>query len=134
MDNQKSKLIIIWAVIIIILAIIVTIVIVNKNNKPVEINQTISLPQKKVIKESATKSVIGKVNVIDVNTMEVTTDKGEKLMLNIPSKEVSFIKQSQEKEGEILLEDIGLLDISKEQNVEVQYNSQTDDLMMVTVK
>ena len=132
---KKTQLIIILTLGVFILA--------GCGKKAVQNNPTTNNSQEKsVTAKPAPEEFAGNVirntqaKIISVNTgaIEITTEIGEKLTLKIPQKGASFIKQIKQANGEMLLEDIGLMDISKEKNVDIQYNGQTNEVMMILVK
>ena len=54
-------------------------------------------------------------------------------MLKIPQKEVSFRTQTLLADGSFLKKEISLVDISADEDVEIQYNSETNEVMLVVV-
>ncbi|PIP27988.1 MAG: hypothetical protein COX29_03495 [Candidatus Moranbacteria bacterium CG23_combo_of_CG06-09_8_20_14_all_35_22] len=138
MNDKKKKIIIISTVVLVVLAIILTVVIILKKNKPVFVTP----PQKsnKVDKfakekfEMTYQRITGTISSIDIKFIEVALENGKKIKLNIPKKNVSFIKPIKQENGEIFLKQIGLFDIPQNQPVEIQYNVKTNEVMLVVVK
>ena len=80
------------------------------------------------------KNIIGEITMIDFAFIKVFTSDGKNITLDISQQEgVSFFKQIQD--GEVFKnQKIGLFDIPLRENVEIQYNRETNKLRMVVVK
>jgi hypothetical protein len=82
----------------------------------------------------AIENITGKLTMVDIGAVKVETEAGEELTLNISQEEgASFIKQPKQGEDTFMNEEIGLLDLPLNKTVEIQYNTQSNNLMMVIV-
>ncbi len=133
MDSKKIKIIIISAAALVVLVIIAMIIFSGKDNGLVKINDSIAPALEEEIEKNPIENAIGEINNISANSIEATLETGEKIILNIPKTGVSFIKQT-EKDNKIIAEEIGLFEIPKNQKVDIQYNKQTKEIMMVIVE
>ena len=138
MDNKKIKIAIIVAVVLIVV-ISITIVLVG-NNKNKTLNQQkvvvpVDVSAKKEVKNDDIQTVVGKIISIDANAenIEFSLNDGRKLSLIVQSGEASFIKQGKKKDGTFVNETIGLLNVPKNQDVEIQYNAKNNELIMIVV-
>ncbi|KKP80241.1 MAG: hypothetical protein A2271_02945 [Candidatus Moranbacteria bacterium RIFOXYA12_FULL_35_19] len=135
MDETRKKIIIISSIGIAVLILIVTLVVVfsgKKNNStetPPKILEPLPIADRNFI-----KNVEGTINHIDLNTVVMTTNTGRRLNLTFSKKGVSFMKQQKQEDGNILLTKIGLLDIAENQEANIQYDSETDEAMLIVVK
>jgi hypothetical protein len=84
--------------------------------------------------KNAVEDIIAKINSINNGAIEVTTDKGEEITLKIPEKGASFMKQVVQPDKKILLQEIGLLDLPKNQNLDIKYNGQSNEVMLIIIK
>ncbi len=124
MDEKKKKIIIIsGAIMAVILVVILAVTIITKNNKA-----------KEKLKAPLVENIVGKIINIDVEKIEVATKDGSVLILAVPPNGVSFAKQRILEDGSYLNERIALFDIPKDKDVDIQYNSETNELRMIVVK
>ncbi|MFZ2975083.1 MAG: hypothetical protein WA055_00455 [Candidatus Moraniibacteriota bacterium] len=136
MENKK-RIIIIGGVVMIIILIVVSVgVIRNKKNSqtPKETEMAKDISQKEEIVKNKIQNIKGKVSSIDIGTAEIVGSDGEKLSLKISQKGVSLLKQIQQGEGNGLLKEISIAEVPLNQEVDIQYNSQDNELMLIIVK
>ena len=133
MNDQKKKIIIISSIIVVVLVVILVAISFNKKDKV----QNKSLPPILTTEEQTEKksieNVVGKITTINASYVEVIVGGAEKIKLDIPQSGVTFAKQTK-KDNKLISEEIGLFDLPKDKDVEIQYNSGTKKLMMVIVK
>ncbi|HAT74104.1 MAG TPA: hypothetical protein DCS08_03795 [Candidatus Moranbacteria bacterium] len=140
--NLRASLI----VIISILAFVLVVMLVYKNKKsiPQVINQKIEKLQNKEenkiseenvneVEAKDIKIVTGKIISIDISSVKIKTSDGE-LTLSIPEQSVSFLQKTTQKNGDLLMKEIGLFDVVKNKDVEIQYNSTTNEVILVEIK
>ena len=155
MEEKNKKI----ALLIIVLAVVVFILVIlavslNKKSKkdspniPQEINSVnnqsnennaeeeggFQISEEKKATLEALKNITGKVSAVDTNSIEITSTIGEKISLNVPQKGVNIVKQTKQSNGSFLVEPIGLFDIPENKEVDVQYDSRTNELKMLVVK
>ncbi|KKQ13983.1 MAG: hypothetical protein US27_C0006G0001, partial [Candidatus Moranbacteria bacterium GW2011_GWF1_36_78] len=46
----------------------------------------------------------------------------------------SFLQKTTQKNGDLLMKEIGLFDVVKNKDVEIQYNSAKNEVMLIVVK
>ncbi|KKQ17112.1 MAG: hypothetical protein US30_C0006G0001, partial [Candidatus Moranbacteria bacterium GW2011_GWF2_36_839] len=46
----------------------------------------------------------------------------------------SFLQKTTQKNGDLLMKEIGLFDVVKNKDVEIQYNSTTNEVILVEIK
>ena len=140
--NIRASLI----VIISVLAFVLVVMLVYKNKKsiPQVINQKIEKLQNKEenkiseenvneVEAKDIKIVTGKIISIDISSVKIKTSDGE-LTLSIPEQSVSFLQKTTQKNGDLLMKEIGLFDVVKNKDVEIQYNSAKNEVMLIVVK
>ena len=140
--NIRASLI----VIISVLAFVLVVMLVYKNKKsiPQVINQKIEKLQNKEenkiseenvneVEAKDIKIVTGKIISIDISSVKIKTSDGE-LTLSIPEQSVSFLQKTTQKNGDLLMKEIGLFDVVKNKDVEIQYNSTTNEVILVEIK
>ena len=140
--NLRASLI----VIISILAFVLVVMLVYKNKKsiPQVINQKIEKLQNKEenkiseenvneVEAKDIKFITGKIISIDISSVKIKTSDGE-LTLSIPEQNVSFLQKTTQKNGDLLMKEIGLFDVVKNKDVEIQYNSTTNEVILVEIK
>ena len=141
-ENLRASLI----VIISVLAFVLVVMLVYKNKKsiPQVINQKIEKLQNKEenkiseenvneVEAKDIKFITGKIISIDISSVKIKTSDGE-LTLSIPEQSVSFLQQTTQKNGDLLMKEIGLFDVVKNKDVEIQYNSAKNEVMLIVVK
>ncbi|HAT73848.1 MAG: hypothetical protein US30_C0004G0051 [Candidatus Moranbacteria bacterium GW2011_GWF2_36_839] len=138
MDNKKIKIAIIVAVVVIVIISIAIVLLGSNKNKTPNQSEVITptkVSARKEVKEDNIQTVVGKILSIDANVenIEVGLNDGRKLNLYMQSGEFSVIKQGKKKDGTFVNETIGLLDVPKNQDVEIQYNAKNDELIMIVV-
>lgn len=128
-----------------ILAFILAVMLVYKNKRviPQVVKQKIEkLQEKEETKETEKenevnpkdiKDITGKIISMDISAIKVKTDK-EELTFVIPEKGVSFMEQKKQKNGDLSMKEIGLFQVPKNKNVEIQYNDLTKEVMLIVVK
>ncbi|MFZ2975699.1 MAG: hypothetical protein WA055_03715 [Candidatus Moraniibacteriota bacterium] len=99
-----------------------------KNAEPVS-----SLTRDEKDKLENVENIAGRINFINVGSIKISTNKGE-LILKIPQKEVTFTMNVLQKDGSFISRKIGLLDLPKDKDVDVSYNSKTSELISILVK
>ena len=140
--NIRASLI----VIISVLAFVLVVMLVYKNKKsiPQVINQKIEKLQNKEenkiseenvneVEAKDIKFITGKIISIDISSVKIKTSDGE-LTLSIPEQNVSFLQKTTQKNGDLLMKEIGLFDVVKNKDVEIQYNSTTNEVILVEIK
>ncbi|HAT74096.1 MAG TPA: hypothetical protein DCS08_03755 [Candidatus Moranbacteria bacterium] len=140
--NIRASLI----VIISVLAFVLVVMLVYKNKKsiPQVINQKIEKLQNKEenkiseenvneVEAKDIKFITGKIISIDISSVKIKTSDGE-LTLSIPEQNVSFLQKTTQKNGDLLMKEIGLFDVVKNKDVEIQYNSAKNEVMLIVVK
>lgn len=132
MDEQKKKIIIIGGVVVLVILVVI-LVVMFRNRKPKIVIPT-GISSQKELKKNPTQNIIGSISSVDAGIIEIISDQGEKIVLTVPSSGVSFKKQTLQEDGSFLNEDIGLFDLPKNKEVKVQYNGETNELMMIVVK
>ncbi|MDO9231294.1 MAG: hypothetical protein Q7U36_02290 [bacterium] len=125
MDEQKKKIIIISGIALVVLIVVLAVVVGIRKGKTTTTEKFIAPP---------VENIIGKITDINVNRVSIATESGDALVLAIPSSGVSFVKQKILEDGSYLNERIALFDIPKNQDIDIQYNSETNELMMIVVK
>ena len=141
-ENLRASLI----VIISVLAFVLVVMLVYKNKKsiPQVINQKIEKLQNKEenkiseenvneVEAKDIKFITGKIISIDISSVKIKTSDGE-LTLSIPEQNVSFLQKTTQKNGDLLMKEIGLFDVVKNKDVEIQYNSAKNEVMLIVVK
>ena len=140
--NLRASLI----VIISVLAFVLVVMLVYKNKKsiPQVINQKIEKLQNKEenkiseenvneVEAKDIKFITGKIISIDISSVKIKTSDGE-LTLSIPEQSVSFLQKTTQKNGDLLMKEIGLFDVAKNKDAEIQYNSAKNEVMLIVVK
>ena len=152
MEENKNKVIAVsLIVILVIIAIIVAVMISGGKDKKQVSQQTNQQEQQEVKQQESSKDgttsltetekeelnaikvVTGTINSVNISKITVSTPEGE-MELNVPQKGASFVKQTTQEDGSFLVEDIGLFDLPTDKAVEIQYNSNSNDVMLVSVK
>ena len=141
-ENLRASLI----VIISILAFVLVVMLVYKNKKsiPQVINQKIEKLQNKEenkiseenvneVEAKDIKIVTGKIISIDISSVKIKTSD-EELTLSIPEQNVSFLRKTTQKNGDLSMKEIGLFDVAKNKDAEIQYNSAKNEVMLIVVK
>ena len=141
-ENLRASLI----VIISVLAFVLVVMLVYKNKKsiPQVINQKIEKLQNKEenkiseenvneVEAKDIKFITGKIISIDISSVKIKTSDGE-LTLSIPEQNVSFLQKTTQKNGDLLMKEIGLFDVAKNKDAEIQYNSAKNEVMLIVVK
>ena len=141
-ENLRASLI----VIISVLAFVLVVMLVYKNKKsiPQVINQKIEKLQNKEenkiseenvneVEAKDIKIVTGKIISIDISSVKIKTSD-EELTLSIPEQNVSFLRKTTQKNGDLSMKEIGLFDVAKNKDAEIQYNSAKNEVMLIVVK
>ncbi|MFA6160115.1 MAG: hypothetical protein WC678_03450 [Parcubacteria group bacterium] len=139
MDNKKIKIAIAVTVAVIVVASIWIVLAGSNRNKKSNQQETvvpIKASSRKEVKEYDIQTVIGKVVSIDENAenIQINLKDGRKLSLIINAGAVDVIKQGKQKDGSFVNESIGLFNVPKDEDVEIQYNAKTNELLMIVVK
>jgi hypothetical protein len=136
MENKKLRNILIGLVVAGVLVLVVVIILNKKDNSVVSTTPEKESAEAKAVREdfeTTYQNVTGTVTSVDFGALEVLLENGNKLSLKIPDKNVSFLSPIEQENGEILLENIGLFDIPQDQLVDIQYNTRTNEVMLVVV-
>jgi hypothetical protein len=130
-SKNKNRNILIVAIVAIIIGIFVVVIFLGQKDK---VNNIIK-PKKstEIQSNEVVKKVRAKIDSVSFNSIEATTSNGEKLKLNI-APETSIVKQTLKGDGVFSEENMAVLDIPKDKLVDVQYNSQSNELMLLTVR
>lgn len=137
MDKQKIKIVIIIATAILAFVAIVVFLLGGKNKNSNEqetfIPSNVSL-QKETKKEDI-RNITGRVLSVDANVenIQIGLSGDRKLNLTTRAGEFSILKQGKQADGNFVNEIIGIFDVPKDQDVEIQYNGQTNELIMILV-
>ena len=94
----------------------------------------IPLTEEKKAELIAIRNITGKITSININTIELIPTEGKKIILKVPSTGANFFSQTVQKDGSFLNKEIGLLELPKDKKVDIQYNSQKMEVMLVVVK
>ncbi len=138
MSNRK-KIVIFFVALFVILVLIGGMILIGRKNG--RDKKDFNLQEKSVdsdflknIDLFATENITGVIVTTNIDFIEVLREDGEKMNLGIPSSGASFFKQIEQDNGEVLLEEIGLLNIPQNQKVDIQYDSQTREVRLIMVK
>lgn len=140
---QASMVVIVGA-----LAFILVILIIYKKKQvvPPAISPIVQLPmtqkddgvvplsEEKKAQLQAIRNITGKIISIKDANINVTVGNGEKLVLEIPEQGANFIKETVQADGSFLDEKIELTKIPKNKQIDIQYNSTTNEVMLIVVK
>lgn len=74
----------------------------------------------------------GQITKIDLGSVALKTEEGEETTLVIPENNVQFFEEISIEDG-ITLKEIGLLEIEKNKEVQVQYNPETGNVSFIKV-
>ncbi len=157
MENSKKVVVSVLIVAVVVVLIVVAMMIFGKKNKqevPVSNPQSISTEEKASIKKEAEETedvsftplteekkaelavianVSGKVLSVSAENVKLSTTEGEKT-LKVPEEGASFVSQTKQENGSIMIEEIGVLKVPVNAEVDVQYNSATNEIMLLAVK
>lgn len=145
MEQKNKKIFQISLIIIIgVLVFILAGMLVYKNKKvaPVFNDSNINKNQNNLTKKNTEEkkaelidvvNIVGKIISIDIDTIKVLVNEEEK-NLKVPARGANFVKQAKQKDGSFLNTEIGLFDIPKNKDAEVQYNGATNEVMLIVVK
>lgn len=144
--GEKNNKIILAALIIIlvIIAVVLVAILMTKDTKQVtqtpqvqeqtELKKEITpLTEEKKEELAAIKVTTGTLTSIDIARINVLTPEGD-LELMVPQQGASFVNQTIQEDGSFLIEDVGLFDLPTDKEVEIQYNSASNTVMLVTVQ
>jgi len=150
MEQKNKKILMILIIILAILAFVfATIFAINKNktkNSPMrtpsseknlnddEEDPTPEISEEKRAQIAAIRNIKGKITKIEVSSIEITPTEGGKLTLKVPQKGANFSSLTKREDGVFMVKEIGLFDIPKNKEVDIQYNSTTNEVMLVSVK
>lgn len=150
MERKNKKILMMLVIILSILAfILMAIFAINKKREKDSLKTTPSIEnqtnkeqeelsfqinEEKKVQVEAIRNIKGKIIVIDISAIEVISAEGEKLTLNVPQEGVNFLSQIKGKDGAFSVKEIGLLDIPKDKEVDIQYNSSNNEVMLVNVQ
>ncbi len=150
MEQKNKKILMILIITLAILAFIfATIFAINKNKvkdasktnqssgknlNDDEEDPTPKISEEKKAQVAAIRNIKGKITKIEVNSIEVIPTEGEKLTLKVPQKGANFSSLTKREDGAFMVKEIGLFDIPKNKEVDIQYNSTTNEVMLVSVK
>lgn len=98
-------------------------------NKPVD-----QISEEKKVEVDEIINITGKLTSVDISAIEVTPTEGDKITLKIPQKGANFFSQTKREDGVFVTKEIGLFDIPTNKEVAIQYNSTTNEVMMIEVK
>lgn len=140
MEERSKKILIILVVVVAFVAVLVFYLnsggvekeaVSPADNITVEDNKT---EITEAINPLAVKNVTGKLTAVDIGEVKATTESGEEISLKISQeKGASFYKQTKEKEDTFFNAEIGLFDLPLNKDVQIQYDGETNELMMVIV-
>jgi len=80
------------------------------------------------------KTLTTKITSISINFIKATTSDGKEFILSVPQTGASFVQQITQKDGSFIEKEIGLLEVPINKDVEIQYNSKTNEVMLVIIK
>ena len=124
-------------------------VISSKNNSSDSSVETLSQEAKKSMPEEGVvtqlseeektkianiKNVTAKITSISISSIKATTSDGKELNLIVPQSGASFAEQTTQKDGSFMNKEIGLLQVPKNKNVEIQYDSATNEVLLIIIK
>lgn len=94
--------------------------------------QTGTKPLSKEEKEMVrnTKTIQAILKQIEINEITVQINNQE-MSFTIPEQNVNFVKQTQTEDEIIVNQEIGLFDLPLDREVEIQYNANNNEVMMV---
>ncbi|HRY82601.1 MAG TPA: hypothetical protein P5232_02790 [Candidatus Moranbacteria bacterium] len=137
--KQKNAILVGLIVLAIVVVFAVTTSILGKKSSQSSLEKTenpIATNELGVDTNPVKQITGGTVKDLSRETIKILDPQGKEISINIPSKngmEVSLYKETEKAEGGSTMEDIGLFDIPLEKEVDVTYNSQSNDLIMLTV-
>ena len=79
------------------------------------------------------KDIKAKIVSVDVGQVKILEANGKEKVLYVPQKDASFMKKTQSVEGEELMMEIGLFDLPKDKDLDIRYNDQTKEVMLIVV-
>lgn len=94
---------------------------------------TFPLTEEKKKELESIATITGKIKSVEAGSISVKTET-EELTLKIPAEGANFISQTTQKDGSFLEKEIGVADLSVNDEVEVQYNNSTNEVMLIVVK
>lgn len=89
----------------------------NQTNNQQELNQN-------------PKTIKATLKQVDIDNITVQANNQE-MSFTIPEQNVNFVKQTQPENGAIVNEEIGLFDLPLDKEIEIQYNANNNEVMMV---
>ncbi|MFA6160366.1 MAG: hypothetical protein WC678_04765 [Parcubacteria group bacterium] len=145
--EQKNKSILAVSIIVLAILTLILVAIIMKNKKksvaPPKTNPNIEESQKnstsqiseeKKAEVAAIRNIKGKITDIKIDSISVTPTTGEKLTLKVPQKGANFSSLTKQKDGSFMVKEIGLFEVPKNKEVSIQYNSTTNEVMLVEVR
>jgi cell division protein FtsL len=144
MENKKRVILILMILMLILASIFIYLIYKNKQTTP---TTPTTLPKTALEKEVEEKTLT-KEEVANIKTVKATIknidlaklkvhliEEDQELELNISQDEpVSFVKQTKQEDESMLNEEVALLDLPLDREVEIQYNSKTNQLLMVILQ
>ncbi len=124
---DKNKLVLIGSGIAILLAILFAVVFLSK--KDVVVDSQVEKKNAQII-----KNITAKIDLMDSNSIGITTSDGKKLTLSVLLESASFIEQTIKGDGIFSEKIIKLTDVPKNKMIDIQYNSETNEVMLITVR
>jgi len=143
-NNFRASLIVIVGVLAFILVILiiykkkqVVSPVINPIKEETQIKKDtdiVPLTEEKKAQLQAIRNVSGKIVSIKAETINIAVDNGEKLTLKIPEQGANFIKETVQADGSFLDEKIELTKVPKNKQIDIQYNSAKNEVMLIVVK
>ena len=96
--------------------------------------ETKELTEEEKTEVAAIKNVTAKITSVSLTSIKATTSDGAELSLTIPQTGASFTEQTTQADGSNIQKEIGFLELPKNKDVEIQYNSKTNTVRLVIVK
>jgi len=114
------------------------IIPVTNQNSELPITQkdegTVPLTEEKKVELAAIKNIKGKIIATENSNIEVETTEGEKITLKAPLEGANFSILTKQEDGSFMVKAVGLSEIPKNKEADIQYNSTTNEVLLVNVK
>ncbi|OGI33143.1 MAG: hypothetical protein A2489_03405 [Candidatus Moranbacteria bacterium RIFOXYC12_FULL_36_13] len=148
MENYKKAILMGVIIIFVILGIFLLIKVMKKTpptaveapkvsqeniNEESQQNGTYQLTEEERAELAQIRNTSGKIKSVDIDTIVIAEETGN-LTLKVPPTGANFFSQTVQKDGSFLNKEIGLLELPKDKKVDIQYNSQKMEVMLVVVK
>jgi len=135
MENKNIK-VIIGLGFVIILTVVALVFIFRKPAQPQTQQKTISTEKKQQSQDKfGIITFTGQITTVSINKIEGVASDGSEFILNIDdSQRTNFFKQTNQEDGTVLVENIGLVNVPLNQDVDIQYDRKDNRLMLILVK